>query len=143
MSNSDEIKDWVDFGEATATAASSLGAVLATATLTATALPAVAEAGSRALITVSRFQLLGDSHPITVNSLAELKETAAYLEAELQKFDTPQPEAFDCPPAFDACMAKAKSRIQQGVCWMALVACLAVNLKGLISINIDFGKSSE
>ena len=64
MSNSDEIKDWVDFREATATAASSLGAVVATATSTATALPAVAEAGSKALIVVSRFQLLGDVQQI-------------------------------------------------------------------------------
>ena len=143
MSNSDEIKDWLEFGEATATAASSLGAVLATATATATALPSVAEAGSKALIVVSRFQLLGAGQPITVNSLAELKDTATYLGAELQKFDVPQPGAFLCPQAFDNCMGTAKSRTQQAVCWMALVACFAEGLKGLISIKVDFGKSPE
>ena len=143
MSNSDKIKDLVDFSEATATAASSLGAVLATATATATALPAVAEAGSKALIVVSRFQLLGPVPSITGRSLAELKNTAADLEAELQKFDTPQPEAFECPPAFDACMDKAKSRTQQGVCWMALIACFSKSLKGLVTVNVNVGGSSE
>lgn len=52
MSNSDEFNDWVDFREVTGTAASSLGTVVATATSTATALPTVAEAGSKALIAV-------------------------------------------------------------------------------------------
>ena len=60
MSNSDELKDWRDFKEASATAASSLGAVVATATSTATAPITVAEAGSKALIVVTRFLLLGD-----------------------------------------------------------------------------------
>ncbi|MCH7566723.1 MAG: hypothetical protein IH787_03550 [Nitrospirae bacterium] len=143
MSNSDELKDWEDFWEATATAASSLGAVLATATSTATALPTVVEAGSKALIVVTRFQLLGDVQPITVSSLADLKDTAAYLGAELQQFDVPQPGAFLCPQAFDNCMGRAKSRTQQAVCWMALVACFAEGLKGLISIKVDFGKSPE
>ncbi len=132
MSNSDELKDWRDFKEASATAASSLGAVVATATSTATAPITVAEAGSKALIVVTRFLLLGDVQQIPVSSLVDLKEAVAHLEAELKKFDTPQPEAFECPQAFDNCMDAAKSRTQQVVCWMALLTCLAEKLKGLI-----------
>ncbi len=143
MSNSDELKDWIDFKEASATAASSLGAVVATATSTATALPTVAEAGSKALIVVTRFQLLGDVQQIPVSSLVDLKETVAYLEAELKKFDTLQPEAVECPQAFDNCMDAAKSRTQQAVCWMDLVACLAARLSEQPMADDDLTKQKK
>ena len=142
MSNSDEIKDWVDFREATATAASSLSGVSSTAT--ATGLPDVAEASAGVeYVIIEHFQPLRQIQQIPGDSLVLLHERVSQLQMELAVLEPGQTGAFQCAERFNLCMAGASGGVQQTVCWMALIACLVERLKGLFSINVDFGKSSE
>ena len=142
MSNSDEIRDWLDFREATATAASSLSGV--TSTATATGLPDVAEASAGVeYVIVEHFQPLEQIQQIPEGSLALLHEKVSQLQRELAILEPGLTGAFQCTERFNLCMAGATGGARQTACWMALVTCLVERLKGLFSVKIDFGKSSE
>ena len=134
MSNSDEIKDWVDFREATATAASSLSGVSSTAT--ATGLPDVAEASAGVeYVIIEHFQPLRQIQQIPEDSLVLLHEMVSQLQSELAKLEPPQAGAFQCAKHFNHCMAGASGGTQQAACWMAFATCLAERLKGLFRVR--------
>ena len=134
MSNSDEIRDWLDFREATATAASSLSGV--TSTATATGLPDVAEASASVqYVIVEYFQPLRQIQHIPEGSLALLQERVGQLQSELARLEPPQTGAFQCAQHFKHCMGGASGGTQQAACWMAFATCLAERLNGLFRVR--------